>query len=321
MADNTIGILFLGGAKRVSMARHFKAAARARGLEARIYSYEMSADVPIALEGEVIIGRRWRDTDVVAHIIGVCRSRGISVVIPFVDGAVAVASEVAAAAGGDIFSPVSAAGLAELMFDKVRANDALADSGIPVPPTVDIEAPLTCPVIAKPRHGSASKGIVAIDSADDLRRLLDTADADGYLFQQRFDRRREITVDCYVSMLTGAIVCAVPRLRDEVAGGEVVRTTVAHNSEYETLARRVLAGQGLRGAVTVQLIEDSDTGRVYVMEINPRLGGGAVASVACGVDLPGFIIDESRGIAPADGPQWRDGVVCRYLDECVFPTK
>ena len=92
MADNTIGILFLGGAKRVSMARHFKAAALARGLRPRIYSYEMTADVPIAIEGEVIIGKRWRDEDVVADIIGVCRDRGISVVIPFVDGAVAVAA-------------------------------------------------------------------------------------------------------------------------------------------------------------------------------------------------------------------------------------
>lgn len=316
MADNSIGILFLGGAKRVSMARHFKAAALARGLRPRIYSYEMTADVPIAIEGEVIIGKRWRDEDVVADIIGVCRGRGISVVIPFVDGAVAVAAEVAKAAGGDIFSPVSPADLAELMFDKVRCGDALTAQGIPVPPTVDITASLTVPVIAKPRHGSASKGIVAIDSADDLRRLPDTA---GYLFQQRFDRRREITVDCYVSMLGGDIVCAVPRIRDEVAGGEVVRTTVLHNDAYEGLAHRVLSSMSLRGAVTVQLIEDLDTGSVYVMEINPRLGGGAVATVACGVGLPGFIIDESRGQAPAANPRWYDATVCRYLDECVFP--
>lgn len=320
MANDSIGILFLGGAKRVSMARHFKAAARARGLEARIYSYEMTTDVPIALEGEVVIGKRWRDKDVVADIIDLCHSRDIAIVVPFVDGAVAVAAEVAAAAG-DIFSPVSPAALAELMFDKVRANSALAQQGIAVPLTVDINAPLAGPVIAKPRHGSASKGIVAIDSDDDLQRLLSKAVADDYLFQQRFDRRREITVDCYVSMLTGDTVCAVPRIRNEVAGGEVVRTTVVHNSAYESLARRVLDAMKLQGAVTVQLIQDCDTEKVYVMEINPRLGGGAVASVACGIDLPGFIIDEAAQKAPAHNPQWRDGVVCRYLDECVFNTK
>ena len=35
-----IRILFLGGAKRVSMARMFKSAARRLGYEAEIFSYE-----------------------------------------------------------------------------------------------------------------------------------------------------------------------------------------------------------------------------------------------------------------------------------------
>lgn len=317
MMDRRTGILFLGGAKRVSMARHFKEAAHRRGTVAEIFSYEMCAQVPIATEGTVIIGRRWRDPEVAADITDVCRRHGISVVVPFVDGAVAVAALVAEKAA-DIFSPTSPAVVAELMFDKVRANDALSEAGLPVPETADITAPLAFPVIAKPRHGSASKGIVAIDSADDLRRL---SPACEYLFQRRFDHRREITVDCYVSMFSGDIICAVPRIRDEVAGGEVVRTTVVHNDTYESLARRVLTAMSLRGAVTVQLIEDLDSGRVYVMEINPRLGGGAVASIACGVGLPGFILDEGAGTAAVPAADWRDAVVCRYLDECVFPVK
>lgn len=317
MSADRIGILFLGGAKRVSMARHFKEAARRRGAEAEIYSYEMGTSVPVSLESRVIVGKRWRDDEVVDDIIDVCRVRGISVVVPFVDGAVAVAAEVSEKAP-DIFSATSPAELAELMFDKVRANRALTEAGIPVPATIDVTEPVSCPVIAKPRHGSASKGIVAIDTDDDLRRLLAVAGASDYLFQQRFDRRREITVDCYVSMRTAAVVCAVPRIRDEVAGGEVVRTTLVHDAAYEALARQVLGAMRLRGAVTVQLIEDLDTGRVYVMEINPRLGGGAVATVACGVDLPGFIIDEARGASVATHPQWCDATVCRYLEEVVF---
>ena len=315
--DSSIGILFLGGAKRVSMARKFKAAAKRRGLEARLYSYEMTREVPVAAEAEIITGLRWKDPAVTAHIVGLCRERGITAVVPFVDGAVAVAAAVSAAAPG-IFAPTGSAADAEAMFDKVSAAVRFEALGLPVPQTYVPGTPLTFPVIAKPRHGSASKGIVAIDTDAQLRAFLEEHAADYYLFQHRLDRRREISADCYVSA-AGNIVAAVPRYRDEVSGGEVSRTTLFHNDAVEALLRRVLTATGLRGAVTIQLIEDLDSHTLYIMEINPRLGGGAVAGVCAGADLPGFIIDEAMGRPlPATAAKWADGTVCRYPDEIFF---
>ncbi len=68
MGSKTINILFLGGAKRVSMARMFKSAARAAGRQAEIFSYEIDRCVPIACEATVIEGCRWSDPDILERL-------------------------------------------------------------------------------------------------------------------------------------------------------------------------------------------------------------------------------------------------------------
>jgi carbamoyl-phosphate synthase large subunit len=312
---DSIGVLFLGGAKRVSMARKFKAAGARMGCEVRIYSYEMTTEVPIALEGTVIVGKRWRDADLYEHLHEVCAANNISVLVPFVDAAVGVAAEYVQRYPGEAFAPTGTRDRAELMFDKVAAAAEFERLGLPIPKTYHAGDPCLR-LIAKPRHGSASQGIRTINSIDQLDDVL--AHSADYLIQERIDNRRELTVDCYVSTHSGHITAVVPRVRDEVSGGEVSRTTVLHYPEAEALVRRTLQATGLRGAVTVQLINDLDDGRLMIMEINPRLGGGAVAAVHAGADLPAMILSEATGREPEACTDHADITVARYLDEAVF---
>ncbi|MDE6574932.1 MAG: hypothetical protein K2L84_06350, partial [Muribaculaceae bacterium] len=53
-----IGFLFLGGAKRVAMARMLRKACEARGLQCDITAYETDTRCAIACEGQVVVGRR-----------------------------------------------------------------------------------------------------------------------------------------------------------------------------------------------------------------------------------------------------------------------
>lgn len=302
-----MNLLFLGGAKRVSMARKFKAAAARMGSEAKIYAYELTREVPIALEAEEVIpGRRWADPELDAHLREVVRSRGIDAVIPFVDGAVAVAARLS-----DVcFAPCCSPEQAEVMFDKVLSDRLFRDLSLPVPRAY---SPGTLGrFIAKPRRGSASKGLVEFR---DVCPLPDPAD---YLIQELIEPRREITVDCYVEPASGRILAAVPRERLEVAGGEVVRTRTFHRPEVSDLARRVLTVTGLRGAVTVQFIEDLTDGRLMVMEINPRLGGGAVCAVGAGVDIPAMILRNAAGLPAEAAEDYADVLMARYSDEIFF---
>lgn len=316
MTPKRIHILFLGGAKRVSMARLFKQAAAGLGYEAAIFSYELDQCAPIACESTVIKGSRWSDPDVLVKLDEAVDRYGIDIIVPFVDGAVAVAANYAATYPGKVFVPTGSADTAELMFDKVRAAEAFEIAELPIPTTYIPGAPCL-KLIAKPRHGSASKGIVEISSIEALDRIM--LRADDYLIQERIDNRRELTVDCYVSVADGKPLAVSPRVRNVTVGGEVSDTETVDFPEAVELTKRVLSSLGLRGAVTVQLISDLDAeGRLLIMEINPRLGGGAVCSVIAGADIPRLIIAESLGMELKDQTPQPGVRICRYMQEVVF---
>lgn len=311
MASGSINILFLGGAKRVEMARNFKRAAKSLGRECCIFSYELDEYAPISCEATIIKGLKWRDKELMQHLASVCREYSIDIVVPFVDGAVAVAAEMSNR--GLAFAPTSTAEKAEQMFDKVVSAKLFEEAGVAIPATYT-GGDITAPLIAKPRHGSASHGIISIDCPEDLNAI----NADDYLIQQRIDNRREYTVDCYASVKTGEVLTVCPRIRLEVAGGEVTRTITTDNSAAIEIANKAITSLGLRGAITVQCIEDLDTGKVYLMEINPRLGGGAVCSVAAGADIPKLIISEYLKL-PLDKPAWNVGtMISRYPADVIF---
>ena len=306
-----INLLFLGGAKRVSMARKFKAAAGRLGHECNIYSYELDTREAIACEATVIKGLRWKDTGVDADLRRICQEKGICAIIPFVDGAV----EVAARLNDIAFVPACTPGLAAKMFDKVEAAVLFEQLGLPVPRTYQPGMPCLR-LIAKPRRGSASKGIVEIHSLEQIDRL--PGKPEDYLIQERIDNREEYTVDCYVNVNDGTPLAICPRQRLEVSGGEVTKTVSVESPEIVSLSRKVLAGTKLRGAVTIQFMRDTDDGRLLLMEINPRLGGGAVCSVAAGADITELILRQALGMPVKPVDYTRGVTMARYPEDVVF---
>lgn len=311
-----INILFLGGAKRVSMARMFKDSARRFCREAKIYSYEIDQIVPIACEAEIIKGRRWSDHDIIDHLDSVVETHHISIIIPFVDGAVGIAATYAATHPGKVFVPTGSSETAERMFDKCLAAKIFENAGLPIPKTYHPGDPCMR-LIAKPRHGSASKGIVEISSIESLDSIL--MHGDDFLIQERIDNREELTVDCYVGVRDGRILAVSPRRRNATVGGEVSDTITVDFPKAISLAEKAIKSIDLRGAVTIQLIHDLDSpNRLLIMEINPRLGGGAVCSVIAGADIPALIISEALGLE-SQRLYAKTGVrICRYMQEVTF---
>lgn len=313
--NKTINILALGGARRVSMAEQLKRSAERLGHEVKIYSYELTREVPIALVAEVIVGLKWGDPKVVEDICRICHECEINIILPFVDGAIEVAAKCKQLLP-DVFVPVIEPGLAEVMFDKVEAAKLFQEAGIPIPTTYTaINADM--PAIAKPRHGSASRGIKIFSNIDDLMHLENLQD---YLVQEYIEHNREYTIDCYISQ-RGEILMTVPRQRLEVMGGEVTRTITLRSAELIEMSRNVLSKFNFRGPITLQFLEDTDSGRFMLMEINPRLGGGVICSIFAGAPVTDFIIRESLGLDVDPCNDWISGtLMARYQKEAIFFT-
>jgi len=309
-----INILMLGGAKRVSIATKIALMAYRMDLRANLYSWELGKILPIASVAEIIPGGRWSDPDILEQLDKVVKEKKIDIIIPFVDGAIGVTAHYIEKYG-DVWAPTGTADSVDAMFDKCIAADKFSNAGLPIPRTYTPDN-FSYPLIAKPRKGSASAGIVIIRSPEELKLL--PKDTENYLLQQYIPDAEEITVDCYRA-LDGTIITVVPRIRLEILSGEVTRTRTLRDSHIEELSRKTLTSLDLKGAVTIQFLRSRTDGKVYLMEVNPRLGGGVVCSIHAGANFPEYILGDATGTPINPCNDWHENVeIVRYMQEIVF---
>ena len=314
--NQKLTVLMLGGARRVSLAETLMESGERLGYKVEIVSYELLEQVPIALVGKVVVGLRWNDPGVVADIVRVAREHNVHIILPFVDGAIEVAAKCRELLP-DVFIPVSPVDISETMFDKVAAAEAFKNAGLPIPKTYSV-LNAEMPAIAKPRKGSASRGIKVFHNIEDLMHLENLPD---YLVQEYIVDCEEYTVDCYVDAV-GKILVTVPRLRIEVMGGEVTRTRTVREPRLQQMSRDVIDAFGLRGPVTLQFLRDPAKDRFLLMEVNPRLGGGVICSIFAGAPIPDYILRESLGASLQPCDDWADGtLMARYQKEAIFFDK
>lgn len=309
-----MNILFLGGAKRVSIAEHFLSYGKEKGIEINIFSYELSEKVPIAAVGKVIKGLKWNDASILDDIINVIRRHHINIVLPFVDPAIVISAKLKQRCT-DVFIPVSSEYVCDIMFDKQESAHWFEKNGIRQPLYFSDISDILFPVIFKPRRGSASKGIFVANSFSDIP---ENIDFNQYLMQQYISNRQEFSVDCYVSQ-QGSILSIVPRIRLETAGGEATKSLVVRDPLIIKETEKILSTAEFYGPITIQFIKDTLVEKIYVMEINPRLGGAVVASIGAGSGMISFIVNEAMGNQVSPVSDWKENtLMTRYLKEVIF---
>lgn len=283
------------------------------GFDVRIVSYELDDQVPIATIAKVVKGLRWTDPGVVDDILRVVIEHEVKIILPFVDGSISIAARCKEKMP-DLFVPVSDSDTSMLMFDKILAAKAFREADVPIPTTYKI-IDAEMPVIAKPRFGSASRGIHIFHDIEDLMHLKDISD---YLLQEYIEDKKEYTVDCYVAA-DGEILVTVPRERLEIMGGEVTRTITTRLPQLDGMSRDIIRKFSLRGPVTLQFLYDTARDRFLLMEVNPRLGGGVICSIYAGAPIPDYILSEALGIPVRPCDDWIDRtLMARYQKETIF---
>ncbi len=300
MAES-INILFLGGAKRVSLAEAFQVSAKVLGKEVKIFSYELDRFVPIASIAEIIVGKKWDDAAVYEHLTEVIVKNNIHIVLPFVDPAIFICAQLKTKLS-QVFIPVSDEAVCEAMFDKVKANAWFMQHEVPVPGSDG-----SFPMIAKPRKGSASKGLVVIKNQEELSAFKAAYKEENYLMQRYLDAE-EFTVDAYVAK-EKKILSIVPRKRLEVSAGESTRSITVKDIEIVDLSKRVLTLAAFRGPITLQFLREKGTGRLFIMEINPRFGGGVLTSIKAGADSTLMILKEYLKLPVELVLNWQENLI------------
>jgi carbamoyl-phosphate synthase large subunit len=259
-------------------------------------------DTPSALDAVWALMRR----EAVRFVLPTCRS----------DTAAYACASAALATIGAVFIGSDAATVA-LCDDKAAFRAEVAEH-VQIAPPVDIgiEGPETYPCFVKPRRGSGGKGAALCRDARDWRAHV-TRHSDQ-MIAETWIPGTEYSVDVFSDFDARPLV-AVPRIRLGTWDGVATRIAVIEDLELEALALRLAGFLGLKGASCLQFRRDG-TGRTYVQEVNPRLGGASIASALAGVDLVDLSIRLGLGL-PLAITRARPMRVFRYLTELAIPTE
>jgi carbamoyl-phosphate synthase large subunit len=306
-----INILFLGGSKRVSIAKVFIQAGIEVGYEVNMFSYELNNFEPIASVGKIVPGLKWQDDQILNHLKKTIVEFEINIVVPFVDIATILCSKLKEVCENVLFS-VSSLEINETMFDKKKSHSWFTDHKLNVP-----EIGNCLPFVAKPGTGSGGKGMYFVKTQAEKNMFYCNNNVTDFLIQ-RFVEGVEYSVDCYLDRHQ-QIVSIVPRKRLETINGEATRSVTERNEQIMLLSEKILELGAFSGPVTIQYIVEKDTSGIFVIEINPRLGSGVLTSIAAGANICKHIVLDYLNINIPSNQNWQENLLMvRAYQEFYF---
>ncbi len=271
-------ILLSSAGRRVGLLRAFRSSASALGGPSGDVRLRSEPGVELRLHGGGLCLRVPPVTspDFIEAMLGYCERHGIALVIPTIDTeliAYSHAHDRFAAIGTTV--SIGSPTLVDMARDKLATARFLAGAGIPSPRTASAAELLAgserwaWPLLAKPRHGSSSRGIHVVRDRADVGQLCVGED---YVVQEML-RGREFTVNMFFDD-RGQLGCAVPHERLKVRAGEVEKGVTDRHAVLCGLARDFARSvEGAFGAMCFQAIVD-EAGEASLFEINARFGGG-----------------------------------------------
>lgn len=311
-------VLILSAGRRVSLVGSFQAVAHIR--EISVFAADMNPRMSSACQ---IADNQFRlphvqDPAYPEALAALCEDQKVALVIPTLDTELAILADLRAsflARGTTIV--VSDANLISICHDKRKTASFFAQKGINSPKVMDCSA-LSYPLIVKPYDGSLSAGVHVLRCADDLSDAMLANQRN--MFCQYLDPAdySEYTCDAYFDQ-AGCIRCVVPRLRIEVRGGEVSKGKTERNDIVPFLQETLTVLPGARGCLTIQMMQHRQTGDLFLIEINPRFGGGYPLTSQSGAIYHEWLIREYiDGQAIANFEGWQDSIFMLRYDAEVF---
>jgi carbamoyl-phosphate synthase large subunit len=323
MGNEPFNVLFSSAGHRIERLKMLAETLNDLALTGSIFVTDMShlsAALQSADRGFVV--PRCDSPDYIPTMLRLCRENNVRLLVPNIDpelAPLAAHRDQFARAGTKVL--VSTPEVIEIGEDKLKTHHWLTEHGFPTVRQGTLDEVLAnldqwpFPLVVKPRNGSASRGVAVVFDRDEL---LVATRRDEFLIQT-LAAGHEYTVDVLADR-KGRCLCAVPRRRIEVRGGEVSKGITVRNGRVMKLAARICeALPGAYGPLNIQLFHDEATDAINVIEINPRFGGGFPLAWQAGAKFPRWIIEEILDRpSTAAFDQWTDQLVMLRFFSAVF---
>ena len=330
-------ILFTCAGRRTYLLKYFK---EQLGNEGKVIGADMQLSAPALSVADV----KEQVPAVYAHdyidrVLDICRRNDVAAIICLNDlelPILAANSERFAAEG--ILPIVSPTQIIDICFDKYRTARYVESLGLSTPATYINLAEakealaagrLAFPLVLKPRWGSGSIGIEFVNNLEELsevyamllkkvkKSILATASTgEEYILIQQKIEGQEYGMDV-MNDLAGRNRGVSVKKKLAMRAGETDKAQTVNNAEIRAIGMKL--GENLHhiGNLDVDVFEKD--GKYYVLELNPRFGGGFPFSYEAGVNFPKAIIEWLKGndiddsmLIPAYGHTFAK---CDYLVE------
>ena len=199
----------------------------------------------------------------------------------------------------------------EICYDKMMTFQKLNDKFDMPFTTTDPDKIPEFPIIAKPRREKGGYDMMLIENENAL--IQATSKFQDLIFQEYLPGE-EYTIDV-ISDLNKKPLVAVPRIRLETKGGISTKGKVIHDTQIEQICMNVADFIGIRGPCCIQM-KGAKNGRLKLVEVNPRMGGGTIFATLAGVNFPALILDmvEEKEIIK---PSFSETTIIRYFEEII----
>lgn len=317
-----MNILFSCAGRRNYLLQYFRNALAGNG---SVFATDLSPLAPAMAEADqAFLVPRVDADNYLDALLKICKDNNVDVVVSLNDHelpVLAAAKEQFAAIGTTVI--VSDLSVIELCFDKAQTDSFAEKIGIKTPLTFTalesaiqaVEAGrLSFPLFVKPRWGSGSAGIERVESLAELKlawefnniklarwglRVGDEQES-GLLIQQALPGC-EFGVDI-VNDLEGNYQATFVKQKLGMRAGETDKAKTVDLPIFAGIGQKISAALGHIGNLDCDFFVDGDD--LYLLEMNPRFGGGYPFSAEAGVDVPAALIAWVAGQEP--DPCWKD---------------
>ncbi|WP_035695029.1 ATP-grasp domain-containing protein [Flavobacterium soli] len=310
-----MNILFTCAGRRNYLINYFKEALNKSG---KVFASDMQLSAPAMVDADqAFLVSSIYDQNYINEIVEIIRNNNVSAVISLNDLELPILSEnkkVIEDAGAKLI--VSNMEVIDVAFDKVLTANFLNKIGLNTPKTfTNLEVVLEMidqneikfPLVVKPRWGSASIGIDFPKDKEELelsfklqhKRLRETIlsnvseqDIENAILIQEKMNGNEFGMDI-LNDFEGNYIGSFVRQKLSMRAGETDKAISIIDMRFEIIGKQISENLKHIGNLDCDIfVVDND---LYVLELNPRFGGGYPFSHEAGVNTPAIYIDLLNG--------------------------
>lgn len=233
----------------------------------------------------------------ISELLKICEKEKIDILLSFYDYDAYVISKYLDRIEAVGVTPViSSLDVNSICFDKIETYKFLKMNGFNTPWTMTAEEALqsdisSYPVIVKPRFGFGSNAISIARNKTDVEFFLNYY-ANEEMIVQEFIDGPEFSFDVLNDFDSNVLTVCVKR-KIKMRSGETDQGYAIKNEKFADVGKELGAKLGHVGPLDVDFFVKNS--QPYILELNPRFGGGYPITYYAGLDFPKILIELYQG--------------------------